>query len=729
MELEPKKRKQNRGRPRNSARPLADHGEGSTPNNNAVLPDCKPPDEGLRNPPATPPTSLVYPRHNVTPRASKSLTKLGLQRSRVSRSPSPARVIRHREQQELQNLNERLWTHADQVRQLHGENTRLKLKIETADDIVRRETLNLRTVQAAELRRLQEKLDVANEEKTRLQTERDEANLEKVRLEEGLRQSELQMAALTEKLKHPLKLAEEHSKLKDEMDKSRLEVKDLQDDVKRLNTELHQEKQISRRLDDEAKSCKENYLKEVEAVNTRFNLHVQQADETLEASYENTVAEVRKQYQRDLDGLRDELTFSYEIKLEELKKALEHSEADISRLKRELKTVQQKEEILQCQATRFKAEKAALEVQLSDVQERNGHLKESLEKHVCQAQRERALLSQELVEVKEEMTELGRVNLRLEDEIKSYCEILNGLERKNFASNKMHQRWFTSSKTDLIKGTHSETNKRKLSSMAETLVSTVGEFSPGTSDSNETCDKSKVDFVRANNFSQGVEILDIDIEGKYITLLNCTDLVTDLCLWSIQQTNEIGNEATFQIPCETLLLKDKQLKLWSPNTRPVASEVSQTVPTKKDREQQATRNKGNTNRCQGKVGVESSLQESTEGETSSETFPHAITDEDDHLHIMLDPDHKPWLNHGERFTVHVEDGDGQLQAKCEFTKMDDENSYLNSKRFRFSRFRGNRAPFNGCKDNNDSLGRLGISMAAHNAVTNEVPSKDGCKMM
>lgn len=63
-------------------------------------------------------------------------------------------------------------------------------------------------------------------------------------------------------------------------------------------------------------------------------------------------------------------------------------------------------------------------------------LKDSFEKDRCVSQREVALLTQELSEVREELEEVELANRRLEAEISSYRQIMEELEGKVGA-----QRW------------------------------------------------------------------------------------------------------------------------------------------------------------------------------------------------------------------------------------------------------------------------------------------------
>lgn len=80
--------------------------------------------------------------------------------SQTASSPlSPTRHSRVAEKVELQNLNDRLATYIDRVRNLETENSRLTIEVQTTRDTVTRETTNIKNIFEAELLETRRLLD------------------------------------------------------------------------------------------------------------------------------------------------------------------------------------------------------------------------------------------------------------------------------------------------------------------------------------------------------------------------------------------------------------------------------------------------------------------------------------------------------------------------------------------------------------------------------------------
>ena len=90
---------------------------------------------------------------------------------RRSRPPSPSRISRLQEQEELQGLNDRLAAYIDKVRSLEAENNRLSMQVRSTEEVVRREVTSVKTLYESELAELRKLLDDTAKEKARLQIE------------------------------------------------------------------------------------------------------------------------------------------------------------------------------------------------------------------------------------------------------------------------------------------------------------------------------------------------------------------------------------------------------------------------------------------------------------------------------------------------------------------------------------------------------------------------------
>lgn len=98
-------------------------------------------------------------------------TTSGTSPGRRGRSPSPARLTRMQEKEQLQNLNDRLATYIDKVRFLETENSRLQVQVRSTEETVTREVTNIKTLYESELAEARKHLDDLAREKAQLQLE------------------------------------------------------------------------------------------------------------------------------------------------------------------------------------------------------------------------------------------------------------------------------------------------------------------------------------------------------------------------------------------------------------------------------------------------------------------------------------------------------------------------------------------------------------------------------
>ena len=87
---------------------------------------------------------------------------------RRSRPPSPARLSRMQEKEDLVNLNDRLAAYIDRVRFLEAENSRLNVQVRSTEEIVKREVTNVKSLYENELADARKLLDEMAKEKAKL---------------------------------------------------------------------------------------------------------------------------------------------------------------------------------------------------------------------------------------------------------------------------------------------------------------------------------------------------------------------------------------------------------------------------------------------------------------------------------------------------------------------------------------------------------------------------------
>ena len=101
----------------------------------------------------------------VTPLAPRS------RGSAAAMAPSPTRISRLQEKEELRQLNDRLAVYIDMVRSLETENSALQRRVTEREEVRGREVTGLKAVYEAELADARKTLDDTARERAKLQIE------------------------------------------------------------------------------------------------------------------------------------------------------------------------------------------------------------------------------------------------------------------------------------------------------------------------------------------------------------------------------------------------------------------------------------------------------------------------------------------------------------------------------------------------------------------------------
>lgn len=103
--------------------------------------------------------------------SASTSTPVAVSPGRRARSPSPARISRMQEKEELQGLNDRLAAYIDKVRHLENENSRLMVAVKSTEETVTREVTSIKSLYENELEEARKVLDDTAKEKAKLQIE------------------------------------------------------------------------------------------------------------------------------------------------------------------------------------------------------------------------------------------------------------------------------------------------------------------------------------------------------------------------------------------------------------------------------------------------------------------------------------------------------------------------------------------------------------------------------
>ena len=105
-------------------------------------------------------------------------TTSGTSPGRRGRSPSPARLTRMQEKEQLQGLNDRLAAYIDRVRFLEAENSRLSVQVRSTEETVTREVTSIKSLYESELAEARKLLGKLAKEKAKLHIDADKYKTE-----------------------------------------------------------------------------------------------------------------------------------------------------------------------------------------------------------------------------------------------------------------------------------------------------------------------------------------------------------------------------------------------------------------------------------------------------------------------------------------------------------------------------------------------------------------------
>ncbi|KAH9518452.1 hypothetical protein Btru_016841 [Bulinus truncatus] len=484
--------------------------------------------------------------------SSSSFSATTNRRSGAGRPPSPARITRIQEQEELQGLNDRLAAYIDKVRSLEAENNRLSYQVKSTEEVVRREVTSVKTLYESELAELRKLLDETAKDKARLQIE---VNKYKAELEDLLAKFnqrdrdanafERRVQVLERQLAdfQSRELEKENQKLKNDLlkvenqlatarkqleDETLLRV-DLENRVKTLKEDLHFKSQV--------------YEQELEESRIRTSTQLEEVDGRIEQEYEarlqDALREIRAQHDSDLQSVKLELESLYSNKIEDLRAQAARSSSASSAAWDELTISRKTIDDLSAELQKLKSEYAGYEQRIADLEKQLQRERSDFRSRLQQRDEEMAHLRTQLEDLEVDYAALLEIKIKLDREIEAYRKLLESEEtRLNISS--------SADKSQVSSPVVGKKRRRV------DIGQAVEEYTQRSSSSG---------FSRSASSTCGIDISEVDTDGKFIKLTNTTDKDIPLNHWQIKHT--AGDNETRHKFGKNVIKAGQSITLWS----------------------------------------------------------------------------------------------------------------------------------------------------------------------
>lgn len=527
-----------------------------------------------------------------SPSISKTTSNIS---SQATSPPSPQRLTRLKEKEELQNLNDRLIVYIETVKRLEAENSRLQSYVQSTSETSFREVGEIKALYERELEDSKRLIDELARDKAKLEIEvtkyrsqeEDALNKYKQRdrdakqFENKLKQQEnelIELRSLNSQFK--TKLDDLSNEYKTKFEKLNADLKRLHDDNENLRNEVDNSDNklnlMKKQLEDETilrvdlenknQTLREDlqfksnvYEKEIEQLRSSKRIEIEQHDKCLRDEYDSRLVlelqRIRDEAELKIANMKDDVERRYQSKYADLESNSRRSMHISSQFKEEISNYKSKIDELEDEIASFKTKIQNQEVKLKEYDDKYKRIQSQYDADMETKDNQISSLRKEIDELLAEYQELYDIKIQLDMEIGAYRKLLESEEQRLNITSHCGSSGFLSGSYIADDSVLRAGKKRRIDTVAdqddELLVS---------SSSNKS-----VQYTQSDTTSCGIKIVEHDFEGKSIKLINIGEKDVNLSGWTLKRFAQ-DLEVDFKFPKNTIIKPGQTMSIWSANS-------------------------------------------------------------------------------------------------------------------------------------------------------------------